>query len=148
MLLHLLQQPTYCRVIFDSDLASQRRSVPLSEGHVFTIGRSPGCDICIGELSIARRQCDIEVRGGAAWLLDYGFTRGERFGRSVSVNGHLVGSVENFWPQRPGIPDGASQHHLDRSNEFMRMQYAKLKWHQLKCGDEISVGTAIFRLIS
>ena len=75
----------------------------------------------MNEGSVARRQCDIEVRKGTAWILDYGSIPGERFGGSVSVNDRPVTSTEV-------------------------KQYDELTWHPLRCGDELRVGHAVFRL--
>ncbi len=121
------------------------QSIPLGEGRVLIIGRGSSSDFRVPEPNVARRQCDIELRGGTAWLLDYGCTRGERFGETVHVNGRPVGAVENFWLQAP-INYGAdpTPDHLDRVVE--QLQHDKLIWHPLQCGDEIRVGTAVFRL--
>lgn len=128
-------------------LETAARSIPLAEGRLLTLGRSLGCDIPVSDLSVARRQCDIEIREGAAWILDYGFTRGECFGKRVSVNGHPVSSGENYWPQEPREPpEGPTQDYCDRVNQFMQQQYETLTWHRLQSGDEIRIGTAVFRL--
>lgn len=134
-------------VVVSGDVDSVARSIPLCKGRVLIIGRGSSSDFRVPEPNVARRQCDIELRGGTAWLLDYGYTRGERFGETVHVNGRPVGAVENFWPQAP-IDYGAepTPAHLDRVVEQLQQQHDKLIWHPLQSGDEIRVGTAVFRL--
>lgn len=113
-------------VIVSGEVVSAARSVPLTEGRVVIIGRSLASDLCVPEANVARRQCDIDVREGTVRLLEYGSTRGERFGNSVFVNGQSVNSIESCRARTPNDAD--------------------LTWHSLQCGDEIRVGTAVFRV--
>ena len=124
-----------------------RKPVLLDEGCTVTIGRSPVATICIPEFDIARRQCDLDIRGGAAFLLDYGFTRGPGFGRRVAVNGQLLSEYDEFWPNKPWPgPDGETQEYLDELNAYISKEYDKLTPHEVSDGDEIQVGTALFRI--
>jgi pSer/pThr/pTyr-binding forkhead associated (FHA) protein len=115
-------------VIVSGEVVAAARSLPLTEGQVIVIGRSLASDLCVPEANVARRQCDIDVRDGTVWLLDYGSTRGERFGNSVFINGQAVSSMEYGGTR---VPNDAG-----------------LAWHPLRYGDEIRVGTAVFRLES
>jgi pSer/pThr/pTyr-binding forkhead associated (FHA) protein len=136
-------------VIVAGDVVTAQQPIQLVEGCVLTIGRSLGNSIVVRDISVARRQCDIEIRKGTARLLDYGFTRGERFGRCVTVNGHPVRSVENFWLQVPEEgTEGTTQNHPDDLSALMQKQYEKLTWCELQCGDEIRVGSALLNLVA
>jgi pSer/pThr/pTyr-binding forkhead associated (FHA) protein len=115
-------------VIVSGAVVAAARSLPLTEGQVVVIGRSFVSDLRVPEANVARRQCDIDVRDGTVWLLDYGTERGERFRNSVFINEQAVGAMESDGARAPNA-------------------YG-LAWHRLHRGDEIRVGTAVFRLDS
>ncbi len=80
---------------------------PVRDGEVHSIGRGNGCFIRLGGVGsdpaegciVARRHVDLKREKDVVSILDYGTSRGGRFGRRVFLNGHCVAGTGHDWHQ-------------------------------------------------
>jgi hypothetical protein len=71
---------------------------PIRDGEVHSIGRGNGCDIRLSGVGsdpaegcvVARRHVDLKRENDVVSILDYGTSRGGRFGSRVFLNGHCL----------------------------------------------------------
>jgi hypothetical protein len=79
------------RTLVVKDASGNERIVPL-ERPVYTVGRDPSCTIRLDSLYVSRQHARIEMREGAAVLIDLGSRNGSL------VNGERVAGVRELHP--------------------------------------------------
>jgi hypothetical protein len=121
----------------------------LHEGDSVFFGRTDVAPIHIAgdSMNVAKRQLDVEVVNGEVLVRDNGYYAGERFGRSVTVNGQRISFDPEFLTQFESDLKTIPYDELRRTKLIDKAPIGpQPTWYKLQPGDIIRIGPAELQL--